>query len=598
MDIKQELMTYISCKEANGALLVTGKWGCGKTYTIRQVAEELNRGDNFHVVVISLFGIETILELNKKVKEHVFNATSDSLKIIKQFTSYFKSATDKIKEYSKIAKGVNTVLSIDLYDFLAVENEISCYQNGSMVKKKVVLIFDDFERSTIGRIELLGAINDYNENKSIKTVLVADETRIKEAEYREFKEKLISRTVKLTSNYKSIIASIIGTYKETKLGYKEFLTQHINYTTQVFLESQAENIRTFKSYIIDFERVYDAWKNSDVPIDNMGNVLYAFGAILFEHKANNYEKTPDDKYIFNYKNLSEKYTQLGSNLYCLNTLERWITNGEWDEKDFKNEIDSKFSNKSMTDEQRFLEYDFWDLEQDYITNGLPIVIKRAYAGELNCRELESLLHKEHLLKKFEVPLPCDINYAAIMAGLDIREKQIIQGLITEPINRTYIQNDEVLEMDPEAQHLYHRLENMNATINALQNRSDFISFIKNESSISRYDLKYHSIISFDSELLNLFFEQFQKHKNSMRREMAMLLKDISFDNPEVSEKRDMEETLSNFKKLIVMLENLQKSQQGNISKIFTEAVINLFPEMIQKLEKKVETYHNHQDSPN
>ena len=55
MDTKQEIMNYIEMKENNGALLITGKWGCGKTFLIKQIAEELNQGKKYCVAVISLY---------------------------------------------------------------------------------------------------------------------------------------------------------------------------------------------------------------------------------------------------------------------------------------------------------------------------------------------------------------------------------------------------------------------------------------------------------------------------------------------------------------------------------------------------------------
>ena len=39
---------------------------------------------------------------------------------------------------------------------------------------------------------MLGTINNYCENKKIKTILIADENHIDEEAYKEFKEKVIS----------------------------------------------------------------------------------------------------------------------------------------------------------------------------------------------------------------------------------------------------------------------------------------------------------------------------------------------------------------------------------------------------------------------
>ena len=52
MDVRKEIMEFISRKERNGALLLTGKWGCGKTYLIRQVRDELNKDIQYAVVIV------------------------------------------------------------------------------------------------------------------------------------------------------------------------------------------------------------------------------------------------------------------------------------------------------------------------------------------------------------------------------------------------------------------------------------------------------------------------------------------------------------------------------------------------------------------
>lgn len=45
-------------------------------------------------------------------------------------------------------------------------------------KRKFVLVFDDLERCKINMIDLLGAINEYCENRNIKTIILADESKI------------------------------------------------------------------------------------------------------------------------------------------------------------------------------------------------------------------------------------------------------------------------------------------------------------------------------------------------------------------------------------------------------------------------------------
>lgn len=62
----EEIENYIKEQEQNGALLVTGKWGSGKTYLMRQIERKLNQGPQYLMAVVSLFGIEDTNTLPKR----------------------------------------------------------------------------------------------------------------------------------------------------------------------------------------------------------------------------------------------------------------------------------------------------------------------------------------------------------------------------------------------------------------------------------------------------------------------------------------------------------------------------------------------------
>lgn len=149
------------------------------------------------------------------------------------------------------------MLSVNLFDAFDVESVIDA--------DKLVLVFDDLERcSCQDKIALLGCLNDYVENKKIRVILVADETKIETSNddktYHDYKEKVICRTIKLESNFEAIIKSLIRQYKETTDGYSSFLSQNINMLYRVFSESGSSNIRLMKYIIADFERIYTEWE--------------------------------------------------------------------------------------------------------------------------------------------------------------------------------------------------------------------------------------------------------------------------------------------------------------------------------------------------
>lgn len=79
MLIENELNLFIRSEENNGALLITGEWGCGKSYLIKKYVDDLNSKKEFAIAVISLFGVDNIASLNAKVRDAYLEFTSSVL---------------------------------------------------------------------------------------------------------------------------------------------------------------------------------------------------------------------------------------------------------------------------------------------------------------------------------------------------------------------------------------------------------------------------------------------------------------------------------------------------------------------------------------
>lgn len=100
MNTTDEIRAFISQKENNGALLLTGKWGCGKTFLVNQVIKDLNQGNDFLAVSISLFGVDSIELLHKEIKNKVFLAEgSKKHKKIENYIFPYKKFFCKCNRY-------------------------------------------------------------------------------------------------------------------------------------------------------------------------------------------------------------------------------------------------------------------------------------------------------------------------------------------------------------------------------------------------------------------------------------------------------------------------------------------------------------------
>ena len=124
MDIKEEIERYIESEEFCGALLLTGRWGCGKTYLINEVCKEYNsnkaNGTTFerkrNILRISLFGMDSISTLDLSVKQSYIL----SLAKIKSSNNRFHSIANKsINVFKKI---ISDKFSLDLMDLVIVSN--------------------------------------------------------------------------------------------------------------------------------------------------------------------------------------------------------------------------------------------------------------------------------------------------------------------------------------------------------------------------------------------------------------------------------------------------------------------------------------------
>ena len=617
----EEIENYIEEQDQNGALLVTGKWGSGKTYLIRQIEKKLNQEPKYLMAVVSLFGIEDTNTLSKKVKEAVayaqtFNKAEKSGKgHIAKGVNIAKQLSEKAAAFGelfdfgkikKIAKSANMLLSIDIHDFLPIEKEVYCIVAGEEqpVKKKLVLVFDDFERCKIGVIDLLGIINTYVEDKRIKTIVIASEDNIEDEEnYKTFKEKVVERTVKLDVEYRRIQQEMIEDYKTETSEYKEFLKKESPKLFQVFEESGSRNLRTFKSCLIDFERVYGLWHSLKLPTDGMGEALYVFVAYLFEVKGGNYKKMDEyDEYHFNF--LEEKAedkkrnpprwqtTQDGENSkykrynaqYRIQPLIRWMIEGEWNEQRIKAALNQRFSVKETAPEREVLDKAFWELSQEIIGRGLPQVLQQAYDGKLTTDDYVALLGRLDDFRKIGVPIQCDVDDARLLQGFHNRKAKIIKGDICEERGHRRLMRDEgETKLTPQEQSLNEEIEKLQDQWPYLMNEIFFIDYLKNPTYERGLAAKSKILVCFNDELLAAFLSAYKKANISEQQEMLTILKEISFRGGAVErDETDTEVTRKNLEKL----ENALNSEVEHTSDAVKKFYANRHLETVKQIRQK------------
>ena len=609
MNIKAEIKDYLRGPDNCGALLLTGQWGSGKSHLVGEITRELAKEDSYAFAVISLFGIDNVALLTERIRDLYLEKTSFLLgkTARKAYKALHKVASTSAKVASTalsaspsaataaaIAAGISSVSSFNPLVLCSVKNTIKTRDK----ERRFILIFDDLERCTISYRILLGVINEYTENRKIHTILIADETNIP-AEHQEayslLKDKIISRTIKLLPNQESTIRSILGEYSDSLGEYKQFLLENFSTLNAAFTHSTYNNFRMLKACIFDFRRIFIAWKQANLPEPELPRIFYSFCAMTYEYRCGNFKRTILGTYSILGKSednqerhreeqaILDKYFDEPFN-NKLFSIARWVVEGEWNETLFLDEVNKRYNPVGQTRDERFITQLFWDLEQEDINEGLPIILEKGYTGQLDCNELLELLRKLHALRENQFSFPCDASYSKLEDGLDIRRQKLRDNAIQEPKQRN---NVETHEIDEEAIPIYQRISRFRNQLASWKTRRMFLQFINGEGHITAYDIRDTYMDCFDDTFHMAFLTAFKRVSNQKRREMCNILIRMDFHNERFSSIADQRITLQNLESLAAEVQELLSTFSDEISKALTTSFISNLQKETQVLKSLV-----------
>lgn len=415
MDTLSELKKY--CLEENtfGALLLTGQWGCGKTYLIdHQLCEDKELQRQCLFIKMSLFGVDSVDSINREVKLSYLSqkwipqneAAQKGLSKIKAFYNFVQSAGVIPEALDKIA---GAVLSSEISNFIEIESEVIIKQQDETdARKKVILIFDDFERCKIDIFDLMGCINSYCESKSIKVIIVANEEFLKKKEdkkevsndcYDVIKEKLIARTLLYYPQYDSIVKSIIANYRDESYKYKRFLEENQNQIVDLFCTLELKNLRSLKCGLQDFQRIYEVYLSSEY-VSKASEDLMRFLSATMQIKS------------------GEKQEKINEDTIRFMATRDWLLEGLWDEEKLKAEIEEqKRREVPMPPKDKLKMLYLLDMSEEDIKNGFEQLLNEAYEGILTLNEYDVLIQNLSFARKIQYDFPVKVDYGELEKGL-------------------------------------------------------------------------------------------------------------------------------------------------------------------------------------
>ena len=301
--IIEGISNYLEMK-TTGALMITGHWGCGKTYFIKnEVIPYTQKVLGKNLIMVSLFGINDLSEIPERVLYAYWDAygkdkTGFNLGRVADVIAKMADSIPKLKEYVDIDKMLGRGQGI--------------YK---LIPNDVIICLDDLERvvDSIDINNVLGVINELVENLEYKVIVIANEGFIKNNEL-IFKEKVVEKTLVFIPNIINIYQGIVLSYNDEQFtSYMlETAVKLIDSKNALYIKSESyrkhvSNIRILKFAIEHFYCVFSYYeKHTDITskniISKLNNYWTFILAISIEYKLNNISYEDDktlSKYIHN-----------------------------------------------------------------------------------------------------------------------------------------------------------------------------------------------------------------------------------------------------------------------------------------------------------
>lgn len=629
MNTLEELIYYCREPEAVGALLLTGEWGCGKTYLIEHELREALKDEAF-VLRISLFGISAIEDIHRAVRQAWMSAyyKNKGMSIIAKRAEKGKEVVANLEFLPDWVKGL---ASTDWSAFIEIGRKIN--------DKSVILVFDDLERSRMDSVDVLGAINDYCENLKIHTIIVANQDKIQikredtqidtEIEYSdapknrgdnvtkkqasmkinipakvepgtisypEIKEKIIQRTVKYIPDYSAIVHAVIEKmkYHETEYeehGYKEFVEECENGLLQLFApdidtHGRPHNIRSLKCAINDFYRIYIILcKNKFQDIDRW---FYSFASYVIAYKAG-IAKEGVYGTIFSDEEVRMLYHAFQTK-YIFGAVKKWILHGIWDEDAINHEIEIIMEReKAKTPAEIVRTYRIIEVDEEVINEGFGDVLNMAYVGTLTLDDYVLFIINSCWARMYNFSLPESIKWDKVQAGVSICIQNILTNSPEGQQVYSIIEKDNRKEYTEEEWSTYQIIDEFKDgnILMFSKNRKMYIDWMRKEalSAFTACENKRYDIFNEDMAIATA--EAYAKGNNSDKCQFPSYFERMWKCNI-TSQDIKTKESIDGFRRLADLLKK-QREELQDKNKVFalhhTDVLIQKVEGLIESLQK-------------
>lgn len=312
---------YLKAEDTDYALMINGKWGCGKTYYLEHDFKHFVEQKECPCASY------TPISIIKRLKR-IWEGHSDKCYFETAFISLYGVSSPE-DFYYRVFLGVNSWAKKKIFTFVGsvgarianrfninISKEDTSLIN--LISSNTIFVFDDLERICSDKIsvkEILGLINDYSEHNHYKVIIVCNEdVYAKNAsspnnnneEYWKYKEKTIRYTYNFVADVQSVFDTIVKTYKDEN--FRKYVEQNKSFILNIFEIGGEKNLRTLKFYLDSMSNLY-----SNVPeVKYKENILRTLLVSTMIY-ATEYKKGKEKKDLEELKDRNEMF--LGKDMY-------------------------------------------------------------------------------------------------------------------------------------------------------------------------------------------------------------------------------------------------------------------------------------------
>ena len=284
--IFQYLLHYAENPDPRYAVMLKGRWGCGKSFFVcnwlDKYKEKYLKGENsLEPIYVSLYGLKETSQITRCIDQvlHPFKKSKGAEFAKKKIKSAggggFKTTLDWNKDSKEDVSFDATLDSLSLLSS----------KDSEFVGTKL-LVFDDLERCLIDMKLLLGYINNFVEHGSCHVIIVGDETHVIENAKNiltEFKEKTVGREFEV----KPDIDAAITYFLTEDIPLSEWLQNQKELILDVFLSTGCNNLRILRQCLYDFNVLYSEVRKDLLENSNnfMQSLLASYIAVYCDYRS-------------------------------------------------------------------------------------------------------------------------------------------------------------------------------------------------------------------------------------------------------------------------------------------------------------------------